>query len=72
MVLPRYLREELGDTKKNVKIGFFLHTPFPEGKDWSIMPLQDQILKGVLGSNLVGFHTPTDAINFRQCCRDSL
>ena len=72
MLLPQYLRKELGDTKENVKIGFFLHTPFPEAKEWLIMPLQDQILRGILGSNLVGFHTPADAINFRQCCREAL
>ena len=28
MLLPQMLREEIGDTKKNIKIGFFLHTPF--------------------------------------------
>ena len=72
MLLPQFLREELGDSKKNVKIGFFLHTPFADGSDWSIMPLQDQVLRGILGSNLVGFHTTNDANNFRQCCRDIL
>lgn len=29
MLLPSMLREQMGATKKNVKIGFFLHTPFP-------------------------------------------
>ena len=33
MVLPRLLREEIGERKiKNVRIGFFLHTPFPSSE----------------------------------------
>ena len=32
MVLPRLLRKAIGKTKKNVKIGFFLHTPFPSSE----------------------------------------
>jgi trehalose 6-phosphate synthase len=55
MLLPQFLREELGDTKSNDKIGFFLHTPFPDSSDFSIVPLKDQILRGVLGLNPVGF-----------------
>jgi trehalose 6-phosphate synthase len=72
MLLPQFLREELRDTKNNVKIGFFLHTPFPDSNDLSIMPFKDQILRGVLGSNLVGFHIQDYAHNFRRCCMDIL
>lgn len=32
MVLPRLLRKAIGKTKKDVKIGFFLHTPFPSSE----------------------------------------
>lgn len=72
MLLPLLLREELGESKCNVKIGFFLHAPFPDGSTWSVMPWKDQILRGILGSNLVGFHTPAYANNFRRCCMDIL
>ena len=72
MLLPQFLREELGGTKSNVKIGFFLHTPFPDSSDFSIVPFKDQLLRGVLGSNLVGFHTKDYAANFRRCCMDIL
>jgi trehalose 6-phosphate synthase len=72
MLLPQFLREELGDTKSNVKIGVFLHTPFPDSSDFSIVPFKDQILQGVLGSNLVRFHTKDYAANFRRCCMDIL
>lgn len=72
MLLPQFLREELGDSKSNVKIGFFLHTPFPDCNDFSIVPFKDQILRGVLDSNLVGFHTRDYVANFRRCCMDIL
>jgi len=72
MLLPQFLRQELGDTRSNVKIGFFLHTPFPESSDFSIVPFKDQILRGVLGSNLIGFHTKDYAANFRRSCMDIL
>ena len=39
MVLPRLLRIAIGKTKKNVKIGFFLHTPFPSSEIYRFMPL---------------------------------
>ncbi|GAB7346673.1 hypothetical protein MBLNU459_g1798t2 [Dothideomycetes sp. NU459] len=32
MLLPAMLREEIGDSKRNVKFGFFLHTPFPSSE----------------------------------------
>lgn len=32
MLLPSMLRERMGDSKRNVKIGFFLHTPFPSNE----------------------------------------
>jgi trehalose 6-phosphate synthase len=32
MVLPRLLRQAIGKSKKDIKIGFFLHTPFPSSE----------------------------------------
>ncbi|KAI9651714.1 MAG: Trehalose-6-P synthase/phosphatase complex synthase subunit, partial [Trizodia sp. TS-e1964] len=57
MLLPAMLREEIGDSKKNVRIGFFLHTPFPSSEIYRILPVRDEILLGVLHSDLIGFHT---------------
>ncbi|KAI7976994.1 hypothetical protein EIK77_002504 [Talaromyces pinophilus] len=48
MLLPEMLREEIGDTKKNVKIGFFLHTPFPSSEIYRILPVRNELLLGVL------------------------
>ncbi|KAL9119220.1 MAG: hypothetical protein Q9187_004230 [Circinaria calcarea] len=57
MLLPAMLREEIGASKTNVKIGFFLHTPFPSSEIYRILPVRNEILLGVLHCDLIGFHT---------------
>src|ERR1700760_1345938 len=68
MLLPMMLREELGDEKKNVKLGFFLHTPFPSSEIYRILPVRDQILRCVLHCDLIGFHTYDYARHFISSC----
>ncbi|QDS78182.1 hypothetical protein FKW77_005455 [Venturia effusa] len=68
MLLPAMLREELGDTRKNVKIGFFLHTPFPSSEIYRILPVRNEILLGVLHCDLIGFHTYDYARHFLSSC----
>ncbi|MBA2761625.1 MAG: bifunctional alpha,alpha-trehalose-phosphate synthase (UDP-forming)/trehalose-phosphatase [Segetibacter sp.] len=55
MILPRLIRKANIDAT----IGFFLHIPFPTYEIYRLLPLQwkKAILKGLLGSDLVGFHT---------------
>lgn len=55
LLLPRYLRDRLGD-RKNVRIGFFLHTPFPSEDAFAILPLREQICDGLMSCDLMGFH----------------
>ncbi|KAJ5217386.1 alpha-trehalose-phosphate synthase [Penicillium chermesinum] len=57
MLLPEMLREEIGNSKKNIKIGFFLHTPFPSSEIYRILPVRNELLLGVLHCDLIGFHT---------------
>lgn len=64
MLLPAMLREELEGTGKNVRIGFFLHTPFPSSEIYRILPVRKQVLLGVLSCNLIGFHTYDYARHF--------
>lgn len=64
MLLPQMLREELGNSKKNVRIGFFLHTPFPSSEIYRILPVRKEILVGVLSCDLIGFHTYDYARHF--------
>ena len=54
MLLPALLKE-----KVNNPIGFFLHIPFPSYEMYRMFPKESraEILKGLLGSDLIGFHT---------------
>lgn len=49
-------------------IGFFLHIPFPSYELFRLMPRnwQQQLLEGMLGADLVGFHTMDYAAHFLQ------
>lgn len=67
MLLPAMLREEMGP-KKNVKIGFFLHTPFPSSEIYRILPVRNEVLMGVLQCDLIGFHTYDYARHFLSSC----
>lgn len=53
MLLPEMLRKRLPDAK----IGFFLHIPFPSYEILRLLPWRCEILEGLLGADLVGFHT---------------
>lgn len=53
MLLPAMLREKLPDAA----IGFFLHIPFPVFEIFRMLPRRTEIIKGLLGADLLGFHT---------------
>ena len=53
MLLPQLLRER----HPTAKIGFFLHIPFPTSEIFRILPWREPILEGLLGADLIGFHT---------------
>src|SRR5215213_3676267 len=54
LLLPELLRRRLPDAC----IGFFLHIPFPTEELFRTLPERDRVLRGLLGADLVGFHTP--------------
>ncbi len=60
MLLPGMLREAL----PNISIGFFLHIPFPPPETFSQLPWRREVLEGLLGADLVGFHTYEYTNNF--------
>ncbi|KAL0357947.1 UNVERIFIED_CONTAM: putative alpha,alpha-trehalose-phosphate synthase [UDP-forming] 10 [Sesamum calycinum] len=64
MVLPTFLRKRYN----RVKLGFFLHSPFPSSEIYRTLPVRDEILKGLLNSDLIGFHTFDYARHFLSCC----
>jgi trehalose 6-phosphate synthase len=49
------------------RIGFFLHIPWPPSDVASALPAYERLLRGLAAYDLVGFHTPQDVDNFRQC-----
>ncbi|KAK4684050.1 hypothetical protein P7C73_g6155, partial [Tremellales sp. Uapishka_1] len=54
--------------KEGVRIGFFLHTPFPSSEIYRILPVRREILLGVLQCDLIGFHTYDYARHFLSSC----
>nr|ADD71944.1 trehalose-6-phosphate synthase [Selaginella pulvinata] len=64
MVLPSYLKEH----DPRMKVGWFLHTPFPSSEIYRTLPLRSELLQGVLGADLVGFHTYDYARHFVSAC----
>ena len=53
MLVPQMVREE----RPNLSIGFFLHIPFPSYEIFRTLPWREDILRGLLGADLIGFHT---------------
>ncbi len=48
--------EMIKSVKPNVTVGFFLHIPFPSYEVFRILPWRMELLKGMLGADLLGFH----------------
>ncbi|BAX94591.1 alpha,alpha-trehalose-phosphate synthase (UDP-forming) [Mycobacterium shigaense] len=59
-LVPKMLRE----LRPDVTIGFFLHIPFPPVELFMQMPWRTEIIQGLLGADLVGFHLAGGAQNF--------
>ncbi|KAI0783620.1 alpha,alpha-trehalose-phosphate synthase TPS1 subunit [Abortiporus biennis] len=68
-ILEGVQTEELAPPKiPHVKIGFFLHTPFPSSEIYRILPVRREILLGILYCDLIGFHTYDYARHFLSSC----
>lgn len=53
MLLPKMLRKALD----NISIGYFHHIPFPSYELFRVLPERAELLNGLLGADLIGFHT---------------
>jgi trehalose 6-phosphate synthase len=62
MLVPAMVRE----LRPDLRIGFFLHIPFPPIELFMQLPRRTQLLRGLLGADLVGFQRPLAAQNFLQ------
>ncbi|KAF5734186.1 Trehalose-phosphatase/synthase 9 isoform 1 [Tripterygium wilfordii] len=68
MVLPTLLRRRF----HRVKLGFFLHSPFPSSEIYQTLPVREEILKALLNADSIGFHTFDYARHFLSCCNRML
>uniref|UniRef100_A0A1D1ZTE0 alpha,alpha-trehalose-phosphate synthase (UDP-forming) n=1 Tax=Auxenochlorella protothecoides TaxID=3075 RepID=A0A1D1ZTE0_AUXPR len=64
MLLPAVLKER----RPNMKVGFFLHTPFPSSEIYRTLPVREELLRSVLRADLIGFHTYDYARHFVSAC----
>jgi trehalose 6-phosphate synthase len=64
-LVPMMLRARRPD----LRIGFFLHIPFPPQELFLQLPWRQEILEGLLGADLVGFQVPGAAANFARLAR---
>ena len=53
MLLPRLLREKIPE----LQIGYFHHIPWPSFELFRLLPWREEVLEGLLGADLVGFHS---------------
>ena len=61
---PRLVRERRPD----LSIGIFWHVPFPPEQLMRILPWREAFLEGLLGADLIGFHTQSYMRHFLNCC----
>ncbi|KAL1813016.1 hypothetical protein ACET3Z_023081 [Daucus carota] len=64
MFLPKYLKEH----NSQIKVGWFLHTPFPSSEAHRSLPSRSELLNALLSADLVGFHTFDYARHFVGTC----
>ncbi len=52
----------------------FVHIPWSQSDSWRVLPsmLRDEVYRGILSNDIIGFHTRSYRRNFLQCCRDLL
>ena len=60
LLVPALIRAERPD----LRIGLFLHVPFPNVQLFSMLPWRDAVIKGMLGADLIGFQVADDQANF--------
>ncbi len=65
LLVPSILRQR----RRNDTVGFFLHIPFPKVETFMNIPYAQRLLTGLIGADLVGFHTTSYVENFLDCCR---
>ncbi len=68
LLLPALIKERL----PRASVGFFLHIPFPSFEIFRLLPWREEVVRGMLGADLVGFHTFRYAHHFLDSVRHLL
>lgn len=63
-LVPALLRR----LRPDVRIGFFLHIPFPPSNLFARLPWRDEVIEGILGAHVIGFQTERDVGHFLESC----
>jgi trehalose 6-phosphate synthase/phosphatase len=63
-LVPRIIR----DRRTDLRTGIFWHVPFPPEQLMRILPWREEFLRGMLGADLIGFHTQSYSTHFLNCC----
>ncbi|CAK0860860.1 unnamed protein product [Prorocentrum cordatum] len=64
MLLPKLLRAE----RPEITIGFYMHCVFPSSEVYRILPQREELLRGILSSNIIGFHNFQYVRHFLTSC----
>jgi trehalose 6-phosphate synthase len=66
--LPWLLRQ----ARPDVFLHHFVHIPWSQSDSWRVLPtaMREEIYRGILSSDIIGFHTRSYRRSFLQCCRD--
>jgi trehalose 6-phosphate synthase/phosphatase len=67
LLMPELLRT----ARTGRHIGFFLHIPFPDVKRLTRLNENKKLLRGMLGADLIGFHTASYSHDFLDNCREA-
>ncbi|MCF8253196.1 MAG: bifunctional alpha,alpha-trehalose-phosphate synthase (UDP-forming)/trehalose-phosphatase [Bacteroidia bacterium] len=65
LLVPEMIKSKM----PNVAIGFFLHIPFPSYEVFRLLPWRNELINGILGADLIGFHTFDYERHFISCVR---
>lgn len=68
-LVPAELRKSIGS---GTHVGYFHHIPFPAPEIFRVLPWAREILHGLLGADLIGFHTQSYVANFLASCSELL
>jgi len=67
-LLPRMIKEERPDAR----VAIFWHIPWPNPEAFGICPWQRELLEGLLGADLIGFHIQSHCDNFLETANRAL